>query len=312
MNFELSVIVPLYNEKSIVKELNKRLNQTLLRMHIAYEIILIDDGSDDETWSEILLAAKGNEFITGVKLTKNFGQHHAITAGIAQARGNWAVIMDGDLQDEPEIIPKLYEKALEGFDIVFVSRIKRKEKYLYQLAQRFFYFTLKFLSNIDFEPRQANFSIISRKVMISYLKFSEQSRFYGSTIKWLGFHTSSISATHGKRFVGKPSYTLKKRFKLAADIILAFSDRPLRIAIGLGLVMSALSILMVTWILIGVSSWGFSVVGWPSLIAAIFFSTGIILVILGILGVYLGQVFKEVKNRPLYLISDSINRNKTN
>jgi dolichol-phosphate mannosyltransferase len=141
----------------------------------------------------------------------------------------------------------------------------------------------------------------------AFKNFPENARFYGSTIKWLGFKVSSIDASHGKRFQGKPSYTLRKRFKLASDIILAFSDRPLRMAIGLGITISLLSILMVIWIVIGVYSWGFTVIGWPSLVAAIFFSTGIILIVLGIIGVYLGQIFREVKSRPLYIISETTN-----
>jgi dolichol-phosphate mannosyltransferase len=271
----------------------------------------VDDGSQDETWKQIEKEVEEDGRIKGVKFSRNFGHHFAITAGIHQSNGEWVVVMDGDLQDRPEVIPVLYEEIRKGFDVVFVNRTNRPESLVYKVAQKFFYFTLRILSGYDFDSRQANFSIISRKVVEAFKKFPENSRFYGSTIKWLGFRTSSVSATHGKRFEGKPSYTLQKRFKLAADIILAFSDRPLKIAIGLGLVMSTLSIFIVTWILIGVNSWGFSVVGWPSLIAAIFFSTGIILVILGILGVYLGQVFKEVKNRPLYLISDTVNRNET-
>jgi glycosyltransferase involved in cell wall biosynthesis len=310
MNLELSVIVPLYNEKSIVKELNKRLNQTLLRMQISYEIILIDDGSDDETWYEILSAAEENEYITGIKLTKNFGQHHAITAGIAQARGNWAVIMDGDLQDEPEVIPKLYEKALEGFDIVFVSRIKRKEKYLYKLAQRFFYFSLKSLSNIDFESRQANFSIISRKVIKSYLKFSEQSRFYGSTIKWLGYKRSSIEAEQGFRYSGKPSYTLLKRIKLASDVILSFSSKPLTLIISLGFAISVSSILVMAWVVFRSFNNGFSVMGWPSIIFSIYLIGGILLIVLGIIGLYIAKIFEQVKSRPLYLIENIFDRDK--
>jgi dolichol-phosphate mannosyltransferase len=275
------------------------------------EIIIVDDGSSDNTWEKVIEQCRKDDRVTAIKLSRNFGHHYAITAGIHNALGNYVVVMDGDLQDRPEVIPVLYEEIRKGFDVVFVNRTNRPESLVYKVAQKFFYFTLRILSGYDFDSRQANFSIINRKVVEAFKKFPENSRFYGSTIKWLGFRTSSVSATHGKRFEGKPSYTLQKRFKLAADIILAFSDRPLKIAIGLGLVMSTLSIFIVTWILIGVNSWGFSVVGWPSLIAAIFFSTGIILVILGILGVYLGQVFKEVKNRPLYLISDTVNRNET-
>ena len=308
---ELSIVVPVYNEQLNIDKLIGEIKTFLKNFENSLEIIIVDDGSSDNTWEKVIEQCRKDDRVTAIKLSRNFGHHYAITAGIHNALGNYVVVMDGDLQDRPEVIPALYEEIRKGFDVVFVNRTNRPESLVYKLAQKFFYFTLRILSGYDFDSRQANFSIINRKVVEAFKKFPENSRFYGSTIKWLGFRTSSVSATHGKRFEGRPSYTLQKRFKLAADIILAFSDRPLKIAIGLGLVMSTLSIFIVTWILIGVNSWGFSVVGWPSLIAAIFFSTGIILVILGILGVYLGQVFKEVKNRPLYLISDTVNRNET-
>lgn len=309
---DLSIVVPVFNEQFNVEKLIDEIKANVQNLVSNFEVIIVDDGSSDDTWEKILKQCKEDKRITAIKFSRNFGHHYAITAGLHNALGDLVIVMDGDLQDRPSVIPMLHAEIQKGFDVVFVNRTNRPESFLYKAAQKLFYLALRALSGYDFDSRQANFSIINRKVVEAFKLFPENSRFYGSTIKWLGFHTSSISATHGKRFVGKPSYTLKKRFKLAADIILAFSDRPLKIAIGLGLVMSALSILMVTWILIGVNSWGFSVVGWPSLIAAIFFSTGIILVILGILGVYLGQVFKEVKNRPLYLISESINRKKTN
>lgn len=306
----LSIVVPVYNEQFNIDKLIEGIKTNVQNLVSHFEVIIVDDGSRDKTWAKIVEHCRKDERITAIKFSRNFGHHYAITAGLHNSLGDLVVVMDGDMQDRPEVIPALYDEIRKGFDVVFVNRTNRPESVLYKLAQKFFYLVLRILSGYDFDSRQANFSIINRKVVEAFKQFPENSRFYGSTIKWLGFRSSSISATHGKRFEGKPSYTLQKRFKLAADIILAFSDRPLKIAIGLGLIMSALSIFMVAWILIGVRSWGFSVVGWPSLIAAIFFSTGIILVILGILGVYLGQVFKEVKNRPLYLISESINRNE--
>ena len=215
--------------------------------------------------------------------------------------------MDGDLQDRPEVILDLYNKAKTGFDIVFVSRQNRPEKLYYRVAQKFFYWILRTLSGIDFDSRQANFSIINRKVVEAFKKFPENSRFYGSTIKWLGFKRSFILADHGTRHSGKPSYTLKKRIKLASDIILSFSERPLKFAAGLGLMMSTMSILLALWIVYGTFKWGYSVTGWSSVIVAILFSSGIILTILGIIGIYIGRIFQEVKGRPLFIISETSN-----
>jgi dolichol-phosphate mannosyltransferase len=210
--------------------------------------------------------------------------------------------MDGDLQDRPEVIPDLYKRAQEGFDVVFVNRINRKDSLFYLMAQKFFYKILNLLTGLKFNPKQANFSIISKKVVDSYRQFGEHSRFYGSTIKWLGFSTASVDAQHGERLSGRPSYTIKKRFKLAFDIILSYSERPLKFAVTLGLFFSALSILFVCWIAYKAYFSEFSVLGWPSIIFSIFFTTGITLIILGIMGLYLGRIYNQVKQRPLYII----------
>ena len=307
MNLILSVVVPLLNEEEIVEELIKRLKISLNGVSENYEIILVDDGSNDRTWEKISLISKIDNRVKGIKLSRNFGHHYAISAGLHNAHGEWVVVMDGDLQDRPEVIPELLYKAKEGFDVVFVSRNKRPESIFYKILQKLFYVFLRRLSGIDFDSRQANFSILNHKVVEAFKKFPEYSRFYGSTIKWLGFKRTFIEAEHGKRYSGKPSYTIKKRLNLALDIILSFSDRPLKFAIGLGLALSGLSFLILIWILIGYMSWGFTVIGWPSIIASIFLSSGAILVVLGVIGIYLGRVFNEVKSRPLYLIDDSVN-----
>jgi dolichol-phosphate mannosyltransferase len=312
MNNTLSVVVPLLNEEGIVEELIKRINGSVEEVSENYEIILVDDGSTDGTWEKIRLSSKINLKVKGIKLSRNFGHHYAISAGLHNAKGEWVVVMDGDLQDRPEVIPNLLKKAQEGFDVVFVSRNKRPESLFYRIFQKFFYIILNRLSGIDFDSRQANFSIINHKVVEAFKKFPENSRFYGSTIKWLGFKRSYIEAEHGRRFSGKPSYTIRKRLNLAFDIILAFSDRPLKFAIGLGLFLSGVSFLILIWVLIGYMSWGFTVIGWPSLIASIFLSSGAILVVLGVIGIYLGRVFNEVKSRPLYLVEDKVNMENVN
>ena len=303
----LSVVVPVYNESSLIRELIHQIKYSVKVVSEDFEIILVDDGSQDETWNFIENEANHEKRVKGIKFSRNFGHHYAITAGIHHSKGEWVVVMDGDLQDRPEVILDLYNKAKTGFDIVFVSRQNRPEKLYYRVAQKFFYWILRTLSGIDFDSRQANFSIINRKVVEAFKKFPENSRFYGSTIKWLGFKRSFILADHGTRHSGKPSYTLKKRIKLASDIILSFSERPLKFAAGLGLMMSTMSILLALWIVYGTFKWGYSVTGWSSVIVAILFSSGIILTILGIIGIYIGRIFQEVKGRPLFIISETSN-----
>jgi glycosyltransferase involved in cell wall biosynthesis len=306
----LSVVIPVYNESSLIDELVNRVKINIKLITEDFEILIVDDGSQDNTWNSIENEAKSENRIKGIKFSRNFGHHYAITAGLHNSDGQWVVVMDGDLQDRPEVIPDLYKKAQEGFDVVFVSRQNRPEKLYYQIAQKIFYWILRSLSGLDFDSRQANFSIINKKVVDAFKKFPENARFYGSTIKWLGFKRSFIVADHGVRHSGKPSYTIRKRFKLASDIILAFSERPLKLAIGFGLLMSSISILLAVWIFYGTFKWGFSVTGWSSVIVSILFSSGIILTVLGIIGIYLGRTFQEVKRRPLFVISETLNLNE--
>jgi glycosyltransferase involved in cell wall biosynthesis len=305
----LSVVVPVFNEGSIVVELVKRVKINVRLITDDFEIILVDDGSQDKTWEFIGNEAKQETRVKGIKLSRNFGHHYAITAGLHNSSGEWVVVMDGDLQDRPEVIPQLYKKSQDGFDVVFVSRQNRPEKLYYRIAQKVFYWTLRKLSGIDFDSRQANFSIINKKVVKAFKDFPENARFYGSTIRWLGFKRTFILADHGVRYSGKPSYTFKKRVKLALDIILSFSERPLKFAIGLGLLMSSISIFLALWIVYGTFKWGYTVTGWSSGIVSILFSSGIILTVLGIIGIYLGRIFQEVKGRPLFIISESHNLN---
>jgi dolichol-phosphate mannosyltransferase len=303
----LSVVAPIYNEGSLVSEFVKQVVENISKITSDYEVILVDDGSVDDSWSYMESEASKNTKVKAYRLSKNFGHHYAITAGLHNASGEWVVVMDSDLQDRPEVIPDLFKKANQGFDVVFVSRTQRPEPFVYKGFQKLFYWLLRVLSGIKFDSRQANFSIINKKVVEAFIKFPEHARFYGSTIKWLGFKRTDIEAQHGQRFSGKPGYTIKKRLSLAADIIISFSGRPLRFAIVIGLLMSIFSLLLSIWVLVGAFSWGFTVLGWPSLMASILFTGGAILVVLGIIGIYLGRVFQEVKSRPLYIVSETRN-----
>ena len=303
----LSIVVPVFNEASLIGELVKRVKANAQLISDDFELILVDDGSQDKTWELIENEANKEKRVKGLKFSRNFGHHYAITAGLHNASGEWVVVMDGDLQDRPEVIPDLYQKSQTGFDVVFVSRKNRPEKLYYRMAQKVFYWILRILSGMDFDSRQANFSIINRKVVEAFKDFPENARFYGSTIKWLGFQSSYILADHGTRYSGKPSYTFKKRVKLALDIILSFSERPLKFAIGLGLFISSISIFLALWIVYGTFNWGYSVTGWSSVVVSILFSSGIILTVLGIIGIYLGRIFQEVKRRPLFIISETFN-----
>jgi dolichol-phosphate mannosyltransferase len=298
----LSVVIPVYNESYLIDELVRRVKTNVKMITEDFEVIIVDDGSQDNTWNSIEKEAKSENRIKGIKFSRNFGHHYAITAGLHNSTGEWVVVMDGDLQDRPEVIPELYRKAQDGFDVVFVSRQNRPEKLYYRIAQKFFYLLLRKFSGMDFDSRQANFSIIHSKVVEAFKLFPENTRFYGSTIKWLGFTKSEIFADHGKRFSGRPSYTLKKRIKLAFDIILSFSERPLRFAIGTGLFVFVTAILIAFWILSNYIFFNGEISVLLSVFSVVLFATGLILVINGIIGIYIGQIFNETKKRPLYII----------
>jgi len=301
---QISVVVPVLNESTLIKELIERVVSNLNKISSDYEVIIVDDGSNDDTWTEVLGYSVIDTRVKGIKLSRNFGHHYAITAGLKYSDGDWVVVMDGDLQDRPEVIPLLFEEALNGFEIVFVRRKKRPESITYKFFQKIFYLLLNLLSGLKLDSREANFSIISRKVVEAYMQFPENARFYGTTIRWLGFKRSYIYADHGIRFSGKSSYSLKKRIKLATDIIIAFSERPLKMSIYFGFFVSIISVLIFCWVLTRAIIWGYEVQGWTSIIISIFFSTGSLLIVLGILGIYVGRIFNQVKNRPLYVIEE--------
>jgi polyisoprenyl-phosphate glycosyltransferase len=302
-----SIVVPLCNEQEIVEDLITKILIAIERTNANYEVILVDDGSHDDTWKNINNVASINVAIKGIKLTRNFGQHYAISAGLKECKGAYAIIMDGDLQDRPEIIPALIEKINSGFDVVFVSRKNRSESYLYLLLQSFFFKILKFLSGMEFNKDQANFSIINRKVIDAFNEFPEYSRYYNSTIKWLGFKETFIEAEHGKRPVGKTSYSFKKRFRLASDIILSFSDRPLRIILVSGLTLFLTTLISGLFILTKFILYGSGLNSLGTFTFIILGMSGLLLSAFGILGLYVSKIFDEVKKRPLFVVQEKVN-----
>jgi glycosyltransferase involved in cell wall biosynthesis len=303
----LSVVIPVLNEENVIEVLIERVVKNVELITEDYEILLIDDGSQDKTWKIILNESLKNKNVKGFRFSRNFGHHYAISAGLHNSLGKWVIVMDGDLQDRPEVIPDLYRKAQDGFDVVFVSRQDRPESFIYLFVQKTYYFILRLLSGIEFDSTTANYSIISKKVVESFKNFPEHSRFYGSTIKWLGYPQATIKAIHGNRFAGKSSYSVKRRLQLAADVIFSFSVRPLKFAIYLGLAVTLFSIIFLTWTLSRLLFSDNVVVGWASVISFIGILGGTIITILGIIGNYIGRTYEQVKNRPLFIISESVN-----
>jgi dolichol-phosphate mannosyltransferase len=298
----ISVVVPVYKAEKCLDELCARLNASLSGIDPNYEIILVEDCGGDRSWEKITELSRQNSRIKGLQFSRNFGQHYGITAGLDISQGQWVVVMDCDLQDAPEEIPRLYAKAQEGFDIVLASRTNRQDSYLKKLTSTAFYRVLSYLADTEYDGSHGNFRIMSKTVVDNFKTMREQLRFFGGLVQWMGFSTSSLEVIHHERFEGQSSYTFKKLLKLATDTIIAFSDKPLRISIKLGFMMSFLSFSYGAYILMRALFNGSTVQGWSSLIVSIYFIGGIIISMLGIIGIYLGKAFDQMKGRPLYIV----------
>jgi len=297
-------VVPVYNEERNVQELADRLINSLRQVSEDYGIILVDDGSVDQTWANIVALSDKEPRLQGLRLSRNFGQHTAISAGLDVAEADWVIVMDGDLQDRPEVIPDLYAKAAQGHDVVFVAREERPENRAYQLGQKVFYKTLRFLTGTDYDPAHGNFSIISNKVLTHYKDISESSRFYGGLVEWLGFRRATLSARHGVRFAGETSYNFIRRLRFAKNIILSFSIRPLYAALAFGAIVTVFAFCIGVVVLIRALFFGYTVEGWASLMVSIYFIGGVQMLMIGMNGLYISRIAEEVKSRPLYVVSE--------
>lgn len=308
----LSVISPVYQAEDCINELYSRLVTTLATIAANFEIILVEDCSSDKSWDIIEQLCHRDKRVKGIKLSRNFGQHCAITAGLDQAEGQWAVVMDCDLQDPPEKIIDLYQRAIQGYHIVEAKFINRKESWLNQIRSIIFWKLLSFLAGTKFDPQIGNFRIMSRQVIDSFCRYREQLRYLGGIIKLMGFKTSKISIVREARHQGKTSYTLRKLLSVAVDIIVAYSDKPLKASIYFGFIITVLSLLIGS-IVIGLWLAGYtSLPGWTSVVLSIYFVGGIIIGNLGIIGIYLARTFNETKRRPLYLIAHAVNFSQIN
>ena len=300
-------MIPIYLAESLVDELVHRLVKHLSSVTEQFEIILVEDGSPDGSWKKIEEHCKKDLRIRGIKLSRNFGQHFAITAGLGEATGEWIVVMDCDLQDQPEEIAKLLRAAEEGHEIVLASRTSRTDGWFKCFLSRLFYRVLSFLSGARYDNTIACFGVYHQIVIQSILKMPETIRFFPAMVNWVGFTKTVIPVEHAKRAEGKSSYTFRKQMKLALDILLAYSDKPLRLIIGLGLFISFLAFLLGGVIFYRYQKGQIHVIGYASLITSICFFSGIIVSVLGVIGLYIGKIFDGIKNRPSYLVAKKIN-----
>jgi glycosyltransferase involved in cell wall biosynthesis len=303
----LSVVIPVYQADEIISELISRIKASLISVSPDYEIILIDDGSTDNSWMAVEKICDVDNRIKAIKLSRNFGQHSAITSGLDFCIGDWIVVMDCDLQDKPEEIPKLWNKAKEGYDIIFARRLNRADSFGKRFYSKLFYRIYSWLTGIKHDGSIANFGLYSRKVIEAVKKMREPLRAFSPMVRWVGFNKAFVNVEHGARHSGKSTYNFNKVFSLGTNIILSYSDKPLKMIIRLGFIISILSFAIAVYYFIAYFTGRILVSGFTTIVLSIWFLGGLIILILGVIGLYISKIFAGIKNRPLYIIDKSIN-----
>ena len=303
----LSVISPVYKGEMMLEELVTRIKTSVETFTNSYEIVLVNDSSPDNSWMKILEVCSKDKKVKGVNLSRNFGQHYAITAGLSESTGEWVVVMDCDLQDRPEEIPNLYRKVQEGYDTVFAQRIERKDGFLKRLSSTLFNATFAFLTDQEQDKTVGNFGIYHRKVINAVLSMGDSVRWFPIMVKWVGFKISYLPVEHAERVEGKSSYSLRRLLSVASDNMIAFSNKPLRLMLQFGFIVVIISVLVALFYLIRYLSGGIAVDGFTTMVISMWILGGIIIMLIGMTGIYIGKTFDKAKDRPLFIIRDKIN-----
>lgn len=304
---KLSVAIPLYNEAPLVDELLQRTGRVLDQIPGGpHEIVCVDDGSTDETWARLKAASRDDPRIVALSFSRNFGHQAAFSAALDHVTGDAVVLMDGDLQDPPEAIPRLLEAHRQGYDVVYAVRIKRKEGWLLRACYRLFYATIALLANIRLPRGAGDFSLMSRRVVDELTRSQERSRYLRGLRTWVGFPQVGIPIERAERYCGRSKYSLRRLFRLAFDGIFAFSIVPLRAATLLGAVTVIFSIAVSVYSLWAKLFLDRSPQGFTALIVSMAFFAGTQLLFLGVIGEYIGRIYEEVKGRPIYIIQEKV------
>ena len=303
----LSIVIPLFNEEGNVAPLIKELEKAVSNIGKTYEVILVDDGSSDGTWSNIELAAQSNANVKGVKLARNFGHQPALVAGLAHSEGEAIISMDGDLQHPPALIKELLDKWEQGYQIVNTFREDAKvASFFKRITSRYFYKVFSILTDVPMSTGSSDFRLLDRRVLNNLLKFQDVDIFLRGAVNWLGFSTVTIPYTAAKRFSGDSKYSLRKMFQFAKGSIISFSTKPLIIGVWIGLITSFLSFAEIIYIMLQYSQ-GQTVPGWASTIGILSFLFGILFIILGIIGTYIARIHVALQARPKYVTSKVVN-----
>ncbi len=306
----LSFVVPVYGSPESLAPLCLRVKDVCAGMDVSYELILVDDRCPKNSWLTISHLAKDDPSIVGVRLSRNFGQHAAIQAGLSRVRGEWVIVMDCDLQDRPEEVPRLWAKAREGFDVVRAKRISRYDSLYRQFMSTAFYSVLSYLTDTHQNPAFSNFGIYSRKVIEVVTRWQEEAKYFPAIVSWVGFSQSTLPVEQDRRFSGRSSYTFMKLVRLGVNVIVGFSDKPLKLVMIAGFAIALLSFSMSLFILVAHLMGILTVEGWASIALSLWFLAGCLLFSLGLTGLYVGRILIEVKGRPSFIIDQVLIRNK--
>ena len=306
---DISVVIPVYGCPAAIPELHRRLVNTLKQIVDSFEIILVDDCCPQNSWEKIKEICSFDSHVKAIRFSRNFGQIRAITAGLDYCQGEWIIVMDCDLQDRPEFIKDLYAKAQEGYDVVFAKRINRKDSFLTKSFSKLFYKVYDYFADENTDNTICNFSISKRIVVENYCRMREHGRAYMLFIQWLGFKQTAIDSPADKRYEGDSSYNFSKKVAVAVDSIIAQSNKPLKFSTYLGFIISFMSLLFIAYLSIRFFLVKEIPEGWTTIVVSIYLVGGLLMFAIGVLGLYIGNIFDEVKNRPLYVISEKLNFN---
>jgi glycosyltransferase involved in cell wall biosynthesis len=306
---ELSFVIPVYGSPESLEPLCARIASTCYSMRSSYEIILVDDRCPFGSWQVVERLTADNLHIVGIRLSRNFGQHAAINAGLTHVRGQWIIVMDCDLQDQPEEVPAMLEAAKVGsFDVVRASRGIRNDPLYRRALSQAFYATLSFLTNTHQSADIANFGVYSRRVINAVNSWQEESKYFPATIEWVGFSQSTLTVSHGARFSGRSSYKFRTLFRLGLNVVVGFSDRPLRLMMYAGFAVAVASFALALLVLIMGLFGFFSAPGWASIMLSLWFLAGSVLFGIGLTGLYVGRILIEAKGRPTFIVDRLVRR----
>ena len=301
--FDLSIVATIYNFAGGLSKLCESIKQALSNLELSYEVILIDDGSSDGSFKAILEESRKDNRIKGVRMLRNFGQHTALSAGLHLSNGRHTVIMDGDMQDHPTLIPELYNEIISTeAEVVYVRRKNRKDSSFKRLSSKWFYGVLNSLSGIEFNHEIGTYRIMSRFAVDSFKQFKESEKFIGGLFHWMDLPSAYLDAEHQERLQGRSGYSLKKLIRLAERGIIGYSFKPLNLAIYLGFLSAIIAFAIGFYYLLMKFMNNSPVPGYTSIIVSIFFMGGLILLVLGIFGKYLAQILLQVRERPEYIL----------